>query len=468
MALHAAGPNWSMWVPTASATGQPFSAACAAARDVRSGLVVGFGHRDDTAAMSHPAHPSPTPLERPDFVPKRIDRASRGRGATMLLLLTVVVCAGWSLVFSDRQVRAASDTPIALWSWRRELPEQVVVDRAVTETGARTLFVRAGTLDSGRDGITRIRETTGVCPAGIDIHFVYNATPELLEEFETSDVGEMADVVIASYELDAARAIEAGSAVCGLQLDLDVPTRLLPRYGELLRAVDARLPEGSQLSVTGLPTWMTSKDLPAMLEPVDFWIPQFYGGAVPRDVRDTTPIASIEQVRAGVRRARRLGKPFFAGLAAYGYTLQFNADGSLRALHGAVDPERVAASPDLDSVDAALQIRAAANRRLTYRVHAESVLDGMVIAPGDWIVVEAPSAELLRESARAAREEGGGALIGICVFRLPEGGDRTVLDIGAIGAALADRAIPDASTVVGIDGMTRDSKPARVRRIAAH
>lgn len=419
--------------------------------------------------MSHPAHSSPTPLKRTTTVFQRIDRVKRGRGVTMVVLLTLVVaCAGWSLVASSAPVRAASDTPVAFWSWRGELPAQSVVDRAVSETGARTLFVRAGTLESGHSGIIRIRETSGACPNGIDIHFVYNATPALLEDFESTDVAEMADVVVEAYELDAAHAIEAGSAVCGLQLDLDVPTRLLSRYGELLRAVDSRLPEGSQLSVTGLPTWMTSPDLADALEPVDFWIPQFYGGAVPRDVRDATPIATADQVRAGVRRARRLGKPFLAGLAAYGYTLQYNADGSLRAIHGSVDPARVATCVDLEFVGEKVPAGVGSNRRLTYRVHTESVLQGIVIAPGDWFVVEVPSAELLRDSARTAREEGGDALTGICVFRLPEGGDRTVLDIRSIGTALADREPSDSSAGLEIDERTGLGSPAPVRRIAVH
>ena len=450
-----------MWVPTAIVTGEPFSAACSAAYDVRIGLVVGIEHWDDTADMSRPAHSSPTPLERPDFVPQRIDRASRGRGVTMMLLLTVVVCAGWSLVSSDLKVRAASDTPVAFWSWRRGLPEQAVVDRAVTATGARTLFIRAGTLDSGRDGITRIRETTGPCPTGIDVHFVYNATPALLDEFETTEIADLADVVVDTYELDAARAIEAGSAVCGLQLDLDVPTRLLPRYGELLRAVDARLPEGSQLSVTGLPTWMTSKDLPAVLEPVDFWIPQFYGGSVPRDVRDATAIAAVDEVRAGVRRASRLGKPFLAGLAAYGYTLHFNADGSLRALHGTVDPARVARSYDVEVVVDSDSPDSVSNGRVTYRVLTASMVDGMRVAPGDFLVVETPSSLVLRASARAAREEGGEALLGLCVFRLPEPGDRSVLRVASIAAALADRD-PAEEVEVPVDG----GEPGRFRRVA--
>lgn len=419
--------------------------------------------------MSHPAHSSPTPLERATTVFQRIDRVKRGRGVTVVVLLTLVVaCAGWSLFASNVPVKAASDTPVAFWSWRSEFPEQYVVDRAVSATGARTLFVRAGTLESGHSGIIRIRETSGACPTGIDIHFVYNATPALLDDFESTEVAEMADVIVDAYELDAARAIESGGSVCGLQLDLDVPTRLLSRYEELLRAVDSRLPEGSQLSVTGLPTWMTSKDLKAMLEPVDFWIPQFYGGAVPRDVRDATPIAEADQVRAGVRRARRLGKPFFAGLAAYGYTLQFNADGSLRAIHGSVDPARVVACADLDSVGESGPAGDAANRRLTYRVHTESVLQGIVIAPGDWFVVEVPSAELLRASATAAREEGGDALIGICVFRLPENGDRSVLGIEAIGNALADRATPDAFPANPSETKARQGRPDPVRRIAVH
>ena len=213
---------------------------------------------------------------------------------------------------------------------------------------------------------------------------------------------------------------------------------------------------------------MTSPDLADALEPVDFWIPQFYGGSVPREVGDSTPIATADQVRAGVRRARRLGKPFLAGLAAYGYTLQYNADGSLRAIHGSIDPARVAACAELDSVGESGPAGDAANRRLTYRVHTESVLQGIVIEPGDWFVVEVPSAELLRASARAAREEGGDALKGICVFRLPERGDWTVLDISSIGSALADSEPPDASAETEINAATRDIKPARVRRIAEH
>ncbi|MBK6427229.1 MAG: DUF3142 domain-containing protein [Blastocatellia bacterium] len=401
--------------------------------------------------MSRPAHPSPTPLERPDFVPQRIDRASRGRGVTMLLLLTVVVCAGWSLVLSDRQVRAASDTPVAFWSWRRELPEQSVVDRAVTATGAQTLFVRAGTLHSGHTGLTRIRETTGPCPIGIDVHFVYNATSELLEEFETTGVADLAGAIVDAYELDAARSIEAGSAVCGMQLDLDVPTRLLSRYGELLRAVDARLPEGSQLSVTGLPTWMTSKDLPAMLEPVDFWIPQFYGGSVPRRAcatpshHDRRPGA-----RAGVRRARRLGKPFLAGLAAYGYTLQYNADGSLRAIHGTVDPARVAASPDLESFGETVPAGVAANRRLTYRVHAESVLGGVMIVPGDWIVVETPSSEPASRVPGPHGRKAATRLPASASSGCPKAAIGPSSTCSAIAAALADRdPIPGSPQVSG-------------------
>lgn len=359
------------------------------------------------------------------------------------MLTVIAACAGWIYIFTPAAVRAADDTPIAFWSWRSELPSQELVDQAVAASNAGKLFVRAGTIDTDGSSLKRIRPVAGTYPIGIEIHLVYNATPDLLEAFESTDLVALADVVVASYEADAARAGGDGVSVAGVQLDLDVPTRLLGRYGELLAEVRTNLPPEVQLSVTGLPTWMTSKDLAAALAPVDFWVPQFYGGAVPRDVRDATPIASAESVRAGVRRAQRLGKPFLAGLAAYGYTLHFNRDGSLRALHGTVSPERVRASVDVERVDDAAAVRPDANLRSTYRVVAESVLAGMRIVPGDWIVVETPSPAVLRESARAVREEGGSELLGICVFRLPESDDPAVLRLSALAASLEDRVVAD-------------------------
>src|SRR5205085_7618064 len=134
-----------------------------------------------------------------------------------------------------------------------------------------------------------------------------------------------------------------GARVIGLQLDLDVPTRLLERYGRVLRETRALLPEGTLLSVTGLQTWMGAGELRGVLDAVDFWAPQFYGAEIPATVERVVPIASPGAVSRAVARARELGKPFYAGLAAYGYALLYTEKGKLLEARGDIAPARVAA-----------------------------------------------------------------------------------------------------------------------------
>src|SRR5207237_4925416 len=140
----------------------------------------------------------------------------------------------------------------------------------------------------------RVRAVTGRMPRGVELHLVYNATPALLAGFEGTDEKELAAAVAGAFRQDAARAAgegdgneddsqgrdgggegdghgvtgghvgqgggngrvggghggTGGARVIGLQLDLDVPTRLLARYGRVLRETRALLPEGTLLSVT--------------------------------------------------------------------------------------------------------------------------------------------------------------------------------------------------------------------------
>jgi hypothetical protein len=57
---------------------------------------------------------------------------------------------------------------------------------------------------------------------------------------------------------------------------------------------------------------------------------------------------------------------------------------------------------------------------------------------GDALIVDSPSAESLRVSARLVRELAGERLLGICVFRLPATDDPATLTIAQVATALAD------------------------------
>jgi hypothetical protein len=368
--------------------------------------------------------------------------------------LAAAVAAGAGAWRRAREPRAwePAAVPVAFWSWRDETPAQDDVDAAAATTGARTIFLRAGQMDFSAGRVERVRAVRGRFPAGVALHLVYNATPSLLEGFERVGEDALAAFAVETFRADAERAAREGARVEGLQLDLDVPTRLLARYGRVLRAARALLPAGTRLSVTGLPTWMNeARELKTMLGAADFWSPQFYGAEIPERVERVVPVSSPREVERGVEHARELGVPFYAGLAAYGHAILYSTRGRLVELRGDLDPARVAADQNFELVERrAFEPRAssgdggtgaahASEWRYVFRARGDTGLDGLAVRAGDTLVLDMPSGEALRAGARGVRLRAGDKLLGICLFRLPTRGDPTALNLEQLASALADR-----------------------------
>jgi len=318
------------------------------------------------------------------------------------------------------------------------------VRAVVQQSGARALFLRAGQIDLQNGMPLRIRPVIGRLPRYVDLHLVYNATPSLLAGLEQVDEAALADAIAAAYAADTTRAALDQARVVGLQIDIDMPTRLLVRYEKMLAALRRQLSADSKLSITGLPTWMQSADLRSTLNQVDFWTPQFYGTDIPTGSDQFIPISSVRSVSRFVTQAREIDKPFYAGLAAYSYTLLYNTAGALVSVRGDIDPADISSAPDLELVDQRPFEQSATNAspsecRYAYRVLAETVIDGLALRAGELLVVDTPTAESLRASSRAVRELAGEKLLGICVFRLPLAEDPATLTIAQVVTALADR-----------------------------
>ena len=383
-------------------------------------------------------------------------------------LAVAALTAGWRWSRAPRVWRPG-EPAVAFWAWRNETPAQADVDRAARETGARTLFLRAGQMDSDAGRLARVRAVSGRMPRGVPLHLVYNATPRLLAEFARVEESALASAFAETFRADSSRAARDGATVAGLQLDVDVPTRLLPRYARVLRAVRASLPRDSQLSVTGLPTWVGSGGLGGVLDAVDFWTPQFYGAEIPATADRVVPIASPERIARAVARVRELGKPFYAGLAAYGYALVYDARGRLVELRGDIDPARVASDARLELVGrgafgAGVEGDGAGARgaappagewRYVFRARGDTTLQGLSLRAGEQIVLDVPGSESLRAGVRGVREGAGDKLLGICFFRLPTKGDATTLRLSEVAAALEDRE-PEFSTNLEAKALSPD------------
>ena len=346
---------------------------------------------------------------------------------------------GFIHVINKPRVLAVDEVPIAYWAWRTNAPGPVDVEKAFAVTHAKTLFIRAGQIDLGKKKFKRIRPLEGRMPSWVELHLVYNATPDLLHNLESVDLDAFATTISETYKADLVRSRNESAQVFGLQLDLDFPNRLLPKYATLLNKLHPLLPRDTKLSITGLPAWMASSDLATVLDSVDFWIPQCYGSEIPTHISKRIPISSASDVAQTVDQAGRLGKPFYAGLAAYSYVILYGTDGNLVELRGNIDPAAVEKHPELEQTERrSFTAGEPGAVRYEYRAKGDLVLEGLIVRAGQTVVLDVPSSASLRASARAVRENGGGSLLGICLFRLPISTDEAVLTIDQIKPALAD------------------------------
>lgn len=371
-------------------------------------------------------------------------RLPLSRNTQVVCVAIMLLAAAAVITNSQRKPKPwrVDKVPIAFWAWRNQTPSEADVRDATEKTGARTIFLRAGQINYQDGKLHRIRPIAGPLPKGIDLHLVYNATRSLLAQLENVDENALADSIAAAFQEDAERAEQEHARVVGLQIDVDVPTRLLGRYERILRTLRGHLKPGTQLSITGLPTWVQSSALPPTLARVDFWIPQFYGAEIPERVDQIIPISSTKDIGGFIESARELNKPFYAGLAAYSWALLYSASGSLISLRGDMDPAAIAADPNLELIDQRPfegSAKAGTEWRYAYRARADGVTDGLAMHAGDSLVVDVPSTESLRASARIVRELAGGKLLGVCVFRLPASDDPSTLNAEQVATALSDR-----------------------------
>jgi Protein of unknown function (DUF3142) len=356
----------------------------------------------------------------------------------MMGTMSFALCLWGNHYFSQPRVWAVSEFPIAFWAWRTNAPSEAEIAKAFTATQSQTLFLRAGQFDLANNSLQRIRPVSGQLPAAVEVHLVYNATRDFLRGWEQLEPSAIAANVADTFRADVGRANK--TYIVGLQLDFDAPTRLLPQYASTLKRLRELLPPNTKLSITGLPTWVNSRDLKAVLAAVDFWILQCYGTNIPTHLSQRIPISSPTDVARTISKARQLNKPFYAGLSAYSYAILYAKDGGLLELRGDLDPAWAAHNTSLELIERQTFKGEASTSemRYVYRAKSDVVLDGLIIKAGESLVFDLPSAASLRASARAVRENAGEQLLGICVFRLPVENDETTLSVGEIAAALND------------------------------
>lgn len=126
-----------------------------------------------------------------------------------------------------------------------------------------------------------------------------------------------------------------GLTVSGVEIDHDAGNARLPDYAEFLKHLRAAMPTSLPLSITALPAWLDSAQLPALLHTVDSSVLQVHAVSDPRrGLFD--PDQALKWAKAW---ARISDTPFYLALPAYGVAL-LPDDGGAPVVESEVQLER--------------------------------------------------------------------------------------------------------------------------------
>ncbi|WJK09901.1 DUF3142 domain-containing protein [Pseudomonas fluorescens] len=115
-----------------------------------------------------------------------------------------------------------------------------------------------------------------------------------------------------------------GLTLAGIEIDHDAGSARLSAYTEFLTHLRGALPANLPLSITALPVWLDSPQLPALLAIVDSSVLQVHAVSDPR-----RGLFDPEQAQRWAKAwGRATDKPFYLALPAYGVALLADAEGA--------------------------------------------------------------------------------------------------------------------------------------------
>ncbi len=119
-----------------------------------------------------------------------------------------------------------------------------------------------------------------------------------------------------------------GPQISGLESTTIAVIARLDAYAQFLTRVRAQLPRTIPLSITALPSWLSSPKLNAVFRPVNEIVLQVHMVQAPR-----AGLFDADQARRWIQElSRRTDKPFRVALPAYGVRVTWRNDGSMLAV----------------------------------------------------------------------------------------------------------------------------------------
>jgi hypothetical protein len=373
------------------------------------------------------------------------------------------------LMASVPETRIASPLDVSFWYWNTPFRLSQKETSQLKDIGVKRLFVRGGTFTHGY-GLMEPQQWSGSgSPFKIDL--VFNFDSGLLKHFSALEPKDASTRMATAVNVSLRKAMKAGVRVEGVQFDIDCPTRLLPKYAELLGDIRPKIGLNApwKLSVTGLSSWMGTDGLRQVADKVDFLAPQFYESDIALESDDVRPIGDLHAIRRGLPLANELGKPVYAGLATYGRALLYDPAGHLAGVYHGLQPEDALRHPYLRFQSVA-PVRESGSATNLGEDHLALLATGpSAEARGYKLIYDLPTSALLAQELEAVYRAAPANCHGVILYRLPQDQDGMALSLDTVTSVLRGKhpsarislevnARQDPWSLVDTKGVTRASQ----------
>lgn len=122
-----------------------------------------------------------------------------------------------------------------------------------------------------------------------------------------------------------------------VQLDFDCPSSRLSGYAMLLTKLKQRVP-GQQWTITVLPSWLKSRQWPALLDACDSFVLQVHSLELPESDKRFVDLCDIAQSKNWVEAASQYRRPFRVALPTYRSDVLFDRAGKVTGVSSETDP----------------------------------------------------------------------------------------------------------------------------------
>jgi hypothetical protein len=348
------------------------------------------------------------------------------RGQRILLIFgAVIACSIVVQLIIPKNVPDIPEFTLQFWHWneRRGLEQNEFADLSLLPADAICWWSGVVTVESGQPRFH---------PRGGRLSGWINAKEWAVIRVEPScsQLLGKGDQAIEAAILSGWRRVESGIKSGGLQIDWDVPSRLLPAYATFLSRLRKEIPKRIGLSCTGLVTWLDEPGIEQVVSAVDWWVPQCYSAELPPDPLTATSLVCRTDITKVVKQCESLGRPFRVGLPTFEQASLWDKDGRLLAaalpiaLEDALVPElkseMVAGSPER-------LVRLRANKGVT--------IAGRSLPQDSTLLIAAPTVASLRDQIEMVRNYRSHWCRGISLFRLNSPQEMPCLSTKQVGDA---------------------------------